>query len=41
MQSAIFEADGGMWKIEATQKVKKYLEDELKNRDLNAIKVIA
>lgn len=41
MRSAIFEADGGMWKIEATQKVKKYLEDELKNRDLNAIKVIA
>lgn len=30
VQCAIFEADGGAWKNEAMQKIKNYLEDELK-----------
>lgn len=27
---ALFEADGGAWKMEATERIKKYLESELK-----------
>ncbi|MFT9455722.1 MAG: hypothetical protein ABF575_00370 [Liquorilactobacillus hordei] len=40
MMSAIFEADGGMWKIEAGALIKQYLEDELKKLELD-LKVIA
>lgn len=30
---ALFEADGGAWKMEATERIKKYLESELKEYD--------
>lgn len=36
---AFFEADGGAWKIEATQNIKAYLQEELK--DLDQFTVIA
>lgn len=31
---ALFEADGGAWKIEATQRIKTYLEDAFKDTDV-------
>ena len=40
MMSAIFEADGGMWKIEAAALIKQFLEGELKELGLE-LKVIA
>lgn len=33
IQCALFEADGGAWKNEATQRVKEYLQEELKELD--------
>lgn len=37
-QAALFEADGGAWKIEAMQRVKEFLEDKLVG---TGVKVIA
>ncbi|MCR1902259.1 hypothetical protein [Ligilactobacillus apodemi] len=34
MEAALFEADGGMWKIEAKQAIKEYLEDKLESLDI-------
>ncbi len=40
--AAIFEADGGAWKLEAMQRVKKYLDEELKELvDAGDIVIIA
>lgn len=40
MQAALFEADGGMWGIEAKQAIKAYLENKLESLDLD-MRVIA
>lgn len=37
-QAALFEADGGAWKIEAMQRVKEFLKDKLVG---TGVKVIA
>lgn len=34
MEAALFEADGGMWKIEAKQAIKEYLETKLESLDI-------
>lgn len=38
-QAALFEADGGQWKVEATQSIKEYLMEELK--DVTGITIVA
>ena len=35
MQAALFEADGGMWGIEAKQAIKAYLETKLESLDFD------
>lgn len=34
MEAALFESDGGMWKIEAKQAIKEYLETKLESLDI-------
>lgn len=40
-QSALYEADAGMWRLVAKKSIKEYLENELKNAGLKDIPVIA
>lgn len=40
-QTALFEADAGMWRLVAKKSIKEYLEKELKNAGLTDIPVIA
>ena len=40
VESALFEADGGMWKLEAMKNIKTYLEDQFKKENIGGMTVI-